>query len=197
MSLIDRAKNIIVTPKTEWEAVAAEEPNTGGIITGYVIPLALFAAVAAFIGYGLVGVPVPFFGMIKGVSWGLMYGINSLILTIASVFVTAFVVDLLASSFASEKNFGRSVQLVAYAYTPSWLGGIFAIYPPIAILGSLCGLYGIYLLYLGFPVLKKTPKDKVVIYMILSAVILIVVYAVLGMILMAILTPIFGLSLFS
>ena len=28
MNLVDRAKNIIMTPKTEWPVIAAEEPNT-------------------------------------------------------------------------------------------------------------------------------------------------------------------------
>ncbi len=43
MNLVERAKNIIVTPKTEWEAVAAEEPNIQQILLGYVLPLALIS----------------------------------------------------------------------------------------------------------------------------------------------------------
>jgi hypothetical protein len=195
MSLIDRAKNIITSPKSEWVTIEGEQPDVGQIVTTYVLPLAGLAAVASLIGWTVFGMPIPFFGSIKGLNFGLMYAIQSLIQTIASVFLTAFVVDLLAPSFQSEKNFGRAVQLVAYSFTPSWLGGIFNIYPAIGWLGGLFGLYGIYLMYLGFPSTMKTPQEKVVVYMIVAVLILIVVYFILAAILGAILGGIFGLSL--
>ena len=194
MNLIDRAKNMIVSPKTEWEVVAAEEPDVAGIITGYVLPLAGIAAVAAFIGYGLVGMPVPFFGVVRGIGMGVTHAVQLLIVAVVSCLATAWVVDLLAPSFGSEKNFGRSVQLIAYMYTPSWIGGILMIYPPLGIIGSLFGLYGIYLMYLGLPVIMKTPSDKVVVYMIVVAVILILFYVILGAILGALFLA-FGLSM--
>ena len=196
MNFIDRAKNMIVSPKTEWEVIAAEEPDVAGIITGYALPLAGIAAVATFIGYGLVGVPVPFFGVMRGVSMGVTQAVQSLIVTLVSVFATAFVVDLLAPNFGSEKNFGRAVQLVVYMYTPSWVGGILMIYPPLGLIGSLFGLYGIYLMYLGLPATMKTPQDKVILYMIVVAVILFAIAAVLGIIMAAILGAIFGLAAF-
>ena len=196
MSLIDRAKNIIMTPKNEWVVIEGEQPDVGQIVTTYVLPLAGVAAVASLVGWTVFGVPIPFFGgHMKGINYGLMNGIQTLILTILSVFITAFVVDLLAPTFQSEKNFGRAVQLVAYAYTPSWIGGILNIYPPLGVIGSLFGLYGIYLMYLGFPHTMKTPKDKIIVYMIVTVVILIVVYLIVAAILGAILGGIFGLSL--
>lgn len=194
MSLVDRAKNIITTPKTEWVNIAQEEPNAGGIVTGYVIPLALLPAIAFVIGYGVIGVNM-FFVHIKGINWGLAYGLQSFVTAIIGVYITAFVVDALAPSFGSQKNFGRAMQLVAYSYTPAWIGGILNFYPAIGWLGSLFGIYGIYLLYLGFPHTMQTPKDKVVVYMIVTAIILVVVYFVLGAILISVFLGIFGLSM--
>ena len=55
MNLIERVKNIITSPNKEWDVIATETPDTGKIITGYVLPLAGAAALAAFIGYGLIG----------------------------------------------------------------------------------------------------------------------------------------------
>jgi steroid 5-alpha reductase family enzyme len=83
-------------------------------------------------------------------------------------------VDALAPSFSSEKNIGKSAQLVAYSYTAVWVAGIFNILPSLSILGIL-GLYSIYLFYLGLPVMKKTPEDKRISYMIVSAIVIIVV----------------------
>jgi Yip1 domain len=193
MNIVERAKKIIISPQTEWNVISNETPNTSAIITGYVLPLAGAAAIAAFIGYGLIGFNYGFFRL-KGIDWGLYQAINVLAGALLSVFVSSFVIDMLAPSFGSEKNMGRSVQLVAYSYTPAWVGGLFAIIPSLAIIGSLAGIYGLYLLYLGMPKLKKTPADKHVGYFVVSLIVLIVVFVVVGLILSRIMLSLFGLS---
>ena len=47
MGLIDRAKNILLTPKTEWPVIAGESPSTGELMGGYVAPLAGISCFAA------------------------------------------------------------------------------------------------------------------------------------------------------
>jgi len=193
MNLIDRAKNIILTPNKEWDVISTETPDTGKLITGYVLPLAALAAIAAFIGYAFIGVSVLGYRVI-GVNWGLYQAFSILISAIVSVFVCAFVIDALAPSFGSEKNMGRSVQLVAYAYTPAWVGGLLYVIPIIGWIGGLFGLYGLYLLYIGMPKLKKTPADKLIGYFIVSLLVMIVVYFVIGWILTSVLMGGMGLS---
>jgi hypothetical protein len=194
MNLIERAKNILTNPNKEWDVVNGETADIPGIITGYVLPLAGAAAAAAFIGYGLIGFNYGFGIKIKGIDWGLYQAITVLAGALLSVFVSAFVIDALAPSFGSEKNLGKSIQLVAYSYTPGWIGGLFAIIPSLAIIGSLAGLYGLYLLYVGLPKLKKTPPDKHVGYFVVSLLVMIVVFVVIGFILSKILMSVFGLS---
>jgi len=192
MNLIERAKNIIITPAKEWDVIATEQPDIGKIITGYVLPLAGAAALAVFIGYAFIGsiLGSGFFG----VTWGIYHALVSLIVALCSVFVSALVIDALAPSFGAEKNMGRSVQLVAYSLTPAWIGGLLAIIPVLALIGSLAGLYAFYLLYVGMPKLKKSPEDKQVGYFVVSIVVMIAVYVIVGLILAAILLPILGLS---
>ncbi len=194
MNLIERAKNIIVSPAKEWNVILTEQPDTGKIVTGYVLPLAGAAALAAFIGYGFIGFNYGFGIRLKGTDWGLYQGITMLAGALISVFVSSFIIDALATNFESEKNLGRSVQLVAYSYTPAWIGGLLTILPSLAIVGSLAGLYGLYLLYVGMPILKKTPADKHVSYFVVSLLVMIVVFVVIGMVLGRILMSIFGLS---
>ncbi len=193
MNLIERAKNILISPAKEWEVIAGEEPDVNKIFTGYVIPLAGAAALAAFIGYGLIGFNMLGYRM-SGIDWGLYQALVSFIVSVCSVFLTAFVVDALAPSFSSEKNFGRSFQLVAYSYTAGWIGGLFQILPVIAFLGTILSLYGLYILYLGMPKLKNTPAEKHLGYFVVTLIVLIAVYIVLGIILSAIMQPMFGLS---
>jgi hypothetical protein len=192
MNLVERAKNIIVTPKTEWDVVSTEEPNIQQILLGYVLPLALIPTIAVIIGWGLIGI----FGF-TSFTYGIAMGLVQLILAFLSVVLTAFVIDLLAPSFGSQKNMGRAVQLVAYSMTPVWIAGILNILPSIGWLAGLIGLYGLYLMYLGFSPLMKTPEDKKVGYLVVSILILIVVYFVIAAILTAIFMAIFGLSILS
>lgn len=194
MNVINRAKNMILVPKAEWDIINGEQPDNAKVITGYVLPLAGLAAVAAFIGYGFIGMDAGFF-RIKGVNWGIYQAANALIMGILGVFISAFVIDALAPSFASEKNMGRSVQLVAYAYTPAWVGGLLNVFPALAFIGALFGLYGLYLLYLGLPKMKKTPEDKQLSYFIVSLLVMIAVYVVIGIIMSALVMPSMGLSM--
>lgn len=194
MSLLDRVKNIITAPAKEFDVINGEQPDTGKIITGYVLPLAGAAAVAAFIGYALVGFNVGFGIRIKGTDWGIYQGLTVLVMAVCSVFIGAAVIDALATSFGSEKNMGRSVQLVAYSYTPAWIGGLLAIFPPIALIGSLAGLYGLYLLYVGMPKLKKTPADKQIGYFVVSLLVLIAIYFIIGLIMAKVVMSAMGLS---
>jgi hypothetical protein len=192
MNLVERAKNIIVTPKTEWDAVAAEEPNIQQILLGYVLPLALIPTIATIIGWGVVGI-FGFRSFNSGIAMGLVQIINAFL----SVLIAGFVIDALAPSFGSQKNMGRAVQLVAYSMTPIWLAGILNIFPTIGWLAGLIGLYGLFLLYMGLTPLMKTPEDKKVVYLVISIIILIVVYFVIAAILTAIFMAVFGLSILS
>ncbi|MBI5472933.1 MAG: DUF1282 family protein [Ignavibacteriae bacterium] len=188
MNLVDRAKNIILTPKTEWPAIAAEEPNIGQIMTGYVLPLALIPAVANIIGWGIIGRGFVSF------TYGIASGVVSFGVAVLSVFLVAYVVDFLAPNFSSTKNIGRAFQLVAYSYTPSWIAGVLLIVPVLSPLAMLAGLYGIYLMYLGLPFTMKTPPDKSPVYLIVIILALILVYAIVGAILGAITFGLFGVS---
>jgi hypothetical protein len=192
MNLVERAKNIIVTPKSEWETIANEEPNIQQILLGYVLPLALIPTIASIIGWGLVGI----FGF-TSFSYGIAMGLVQLITALLSVVLVGFVVDALAPSFGSQKNLGRAIQLVAYSMTPIWIAGILNILPTLSWLAGLIGLYGLFLMYLGLSPLMKTAEDKKIGYIVVSIIILIVIYFVLIAILSAILLAIFGLSLLS
>ncbi len=196
MNLIERVKNIITTPKTEWDVIAGEDTTLSSVITTYVVPLALLGAAATFIGYGFIGIDYGFFRM-KGIDWGIKMAVIQLVSAVVGVIVTAFVVDALAPSFGSEKNINKSAQLVAYGYTPSFVGALLNVFPAIGWLGGLFGIYGIYLMYLGLGPLKKTPEDKRVVYLVITIVILIVVYLVLGGILGSILGTRLSASSFS
>lgn len=190
MNIVERAKNIIMTPKTEWPVICSETPAVGEIMLNYVLPLALIPAIAHVIGYSLVGGAVASWSLSAGIAMGLV----SFLTAVLGVFITSYVVDFLAPNFGSQKNLGRAVQLVAYSYTPGWVAGVLYIIPVIGWLAGLASLYGLYLVYLGMPHAMKTPQEKVLPYLLVTILVVIVVYFVLVSILGAIIFSMFGLS---
>lgn len=191
--MVDRVRNIMLSPNHEWDIISIERPDNNRIIVGYVLPLAALAAIAAFIGFGLIGLGIWGAGS-YGITWGIYYACRVLISAVVTVYVVALVVDSLAPSFGSEKNFGRSLQLVAYSFTPVWVGGLLAIIPVLGVLGGLLGIYGFYLMYVGLPKLKHTPEDKHLGYFIVSILVSFVVFWVIGWILMMVFFNILGLG---
>ncbi len=190
MNLIERAKNILMSPKTEWLVIDTESATPASLLTSYVVPMLLIGAIAAFIGWGFIG--VSYFGVkIAGINWGIAQAVTILVSGIVSYFVCTYVIDALAPSFSSEKNINKSAQLVAYASTASWVVGIFQLIPSLGILGIL-GLYSVYLFWVGLPIMKKTPEDKKVGYIIVSALVIIVCAFLVNFILLKIIYSIIG-----
>jgi len=182
MDIISRVKNILITPKSEWQTIEAENTPHGKVLTSYVVPLALIPAIAAFIGYGLIGVSVlgHHFGSI---SLGIRYAIMYYIMMLGGTYLTAYIINALAESFGATKNFDKAYSLVAYAYTPALIGGIFYILPIISWIGSVISLYSLYLLYIGLQPMMKQPAEKTVTYFIISLLVMFVVYVVLSILL--------------
>ncbi|RPH34235.1 MAG: DUF1282 domain-containing protein [Bacteroidales bacterium] len=178
MNLVDRAKNIILKPKDEWTLIDQEDTSVATLVATYLFPLALIPAIAAFIGYGIIG--VAFFGPI--LSWGIKMAIISFITTVVGIYISAIIIDILAPNFGSVKDFRKTMQLVVYAYTPVMLAGAFSAIPALGFLGIL-GLYGLYLLYIGIKPMMKSPDDKVTVYFLVSLLVIIAVYFILGAIL--------------
>ena len=189
MDIVERTKNIIMTPKTEWLVIAAEEPNIAQIFKGYVLPLALITAISHAIGLGVMGR-----GMMSSFSLGIAMGLIQFIAAFVGVYLSAYAIAFLAPRFSSQPNMGRAVQLVAYSYTPAWVAGILSIIPALSLLVFVAGIYGLYLMYLGLPFTMKTPQDKITGYLAVSIIAVIVIYWIITLILTSMILSVFGLS---
>ncbi len=188
MNIIERVKNILVTPKTEWDVINGETATAQSLLMGYVFPLAIVAAV----GYLLKGL---LFAGAFGLKYFAISGVIAFVASVVSYYLSVIIIDMLAPSFASERNMNKSAQLVAYSGTPSYIGALLSFIPVIGFLISLAAwAYGIYLMYLGIGPLKKTPEDKKVIYMIVAFLIMIVLYFILVAILGAVLFAAMGMA---
>ena len=160
MNLVDRVRNILLTPKTEWAAVDAEPASIQQIYARYVVPLALIPAVAGFIGGSIVGIRVPGVGTGRvGMLAGLLGAVLQFFLLLPLVYVLALVINELATMFGGRMDIIAAFKVAAYSSTPAWLAGVFTVVPIFAFL-SVVGLYSLYLLYLGLPLLMRVPVER-------------------------------------
>jgi hypothetical protein len=185
MNLVERAQKILLQPNQEWPVIEREPTTTAELYTGYIMPLAAIGAVASIVGYSLVG-----YNFGYGVTFkvpivnALVLAVVHYVLLLASVYVVALITDNLAPTFNAQRDMSQALKLVAYSFTPGFIGGIFNIIPALAILGALLSLYGLYLMYLGVPVMMKAPPEKAAAYtgviIAITIVVMIVIYAIIG-----------------
>jgi len=187
MNIVDRVKNICLSPNTEWPVIEAENTPAGTLISGYVLPLAAVGAVAGFIGGSIVGRSMPFVGFYRvPIMQGLMAAVFGLVIAVCAVFVISLIINALAPTFGARQDSSQALKVAAYSMTPGWVLGVLAIFPVLGVLAILGGLYGIYLMFLGLPRLMKAPADKAVGYTAVVVVAAVVVMMVLSFVSVAI-----------
>src|SRR5471030_485192 len=95
MNLVERVKNIILQPKSEWLVIERESGDAGYLFPNYVCILAAIPVVCSFIGTSIIG-----FGEFRiGIVSGLIHAIVVYVLTLVGVFIVAYVIDYLAGVF--------------------------------------------------------------------------------------------------
>ena len=170
--------NIVRSPSSEWPVIAAEAASSRALYLGYVGPLAAIGVVANFIGQSVVG--LPFLGR---VSFGaaFVHALFTYALSFVGVFAIAWVVDLLAPTFGGRRERLAALKVIVYSLTPAWLAGVFSIVPILSVIAIAGALYGVYLLYLGLPVLLRCPSKRSPAYTVLVVLFALVVWALIAL----------------
>jgi hypothetical protein len=184
MGLVERVKGILLTPRSEWETIAAEATTPAGLYKGYILPLAAIGPICQVVGYSVLGLRMPFGSTVYRTPIGtaLTSAVVTYVLSLIGVFVLAMIIDGLAPTFGGTRSQIQGLKTAAYASTASWLAGIFTLVPGLRVLAIL-GLYSIYLLYLGLPVTMKAPSDRAGAYtgvVILAAFVLFFIIGMIG-----------------
>jgi hypothetical protein len=184
MELLRRINAMLMTPHSEWPVIAQEKDQGSDEASALLIPyfaiLALIPALARFIGTAMVGWYAPILSSLAGALVTYLSGC-------AMVYVLALIIDALAPNFGARKDFASALKLAVYSYTPVWLAGIFLLVPGLSFLVIL-GLYGIYLLWVGLPILMQVPSEKVLPFTAVAAGCAVIIAVGLGMIV----APLFG-----
>jgi hypothetical protein len=160
MRIVHRAIGLIGNPAAEWRSIAVQ-PTSLGEIMRYVLILAAIPPLAAFVGYSLIGVSLGVLSpqLRMPIGWGISRALAGYGLWVGGVYVTALVIEALAPRFQSRASFLDGLKLAGYAPTAAWLAGIFLLIPPLGAL-ALVGLYSVYVLAVGLPIVARCPPDE-------------------------------------
>jgi subtilisin family serine protease len=172
---LGRVRRLLLSPATEWDAIAAEPADVRKIYLTHVAPLVIAATMATALGMSLVGVHLAPDGTFKyPAASALSSAAVAAALSFVMVYVLAIVINVLAKTFKGTPDLGQALKLSAYAPTAVWVAGLLYIVPDVGNLPLLGGAYSLYLLFVGLPKLMKPVEDKAAAYAIVVGIVMIV-----------------------
>jgi hypothetical protein len=155
VQLIARVKGMILAPDREWQVIRGEPVELVPLFTRYVMILAAIPAIAGMLAMMMFGL---FFSVIGTAIIGAIIGY---VLSVAGVFVTAKIIEILAPNFGGPQDAEAALKLAAFAPTAAWVAGGAIIIPLLGGLVALAGgLYSLYTLYRGVPVVMRVPQER-------------------------------------
>jgi hypothetical protein len=184
MSIVNRAKNILTSPKTEWPIIGAEPATTGGLMT-YAAILSGIAQICSIIGALFLSGAM---GSLGAAGMGMTFIIASAVvgwlLGLAIIYLMSIIAGALAPSFDGQKDNLAALKLLVYAGTAVWVFSFLSIIPILGSIAALVGFaYAIYLIYVGAPHTVRVPEGKAGGYAAVVVIIWIVLYFILTAIL--------------
>jgi hypothetical protein len=157
--ILSRAWGLLSEPKQEWEQIRDEETTIPKILIGYVAPLAAIPPICDLIGSSLFNRMLqvdPGDALVRaGVTW---------LVSIALVFFLGVLINAVAENFDADKDELAAQKIAAYSLTPSFLSGVFSLWPPLWWLSLFALAAMVFLMYRGLPILMKAPADRALAY---------------------------------
>jgi hypothetical protein len=160
--IIQRARALLVAPRTEWPVIAAEAATVRDLYREYIMILAAIPPICQFVKTSILGYAWHGFRIYRlGIGAGLTAAIVEYVVSLVGVYVLALIIEALAPNFAGQANRIQALKVAGYSYTASWIAGCAQILPGLYGLVALAGaIYSVYLLYLGLPSTMKVLPER-------------------------------------
>lgn len=160
-------------PRQEWTRIKEESLPASRLFFSFALAAAsvppLFRFLAGLV-YGHYRRPY------TGWSWTiagreLLFSAAIYILSLMIAYLWAWVISIFGPVFSARCQRGDSLKLAVLSMSPYWLGGVFYFLPEFGwVLKIVAGLFGFYLLYLGFAVyFFETSRGKRLGYFVVSS----------------------------
>ncbi|MGH6865442.1 MAG: Yip1 family protein [Methyloceanibacter sp.] len=159
VALLERLKGILLRPKVEWPKIAAEPASVSSLYSNYVVYLAAVPVLCTLIGSLVFGYSFGIITYRPSLFAALWSAVVQYALQLGGVYVFALIIDAISPRFGGTKDRVSAFKLATYSATASWMAGIFTLVPALGFL-TILGLYTLYLLYTGAPVVMGVPHDR-------------------------------------
>jgi hypothetical protein len=176
--LLQRVKNIIFLPRETWEVVKNEQTTSMEIVKNYLVYLIGMASIASFIGQSIIGYNTLFGHTRVAFFPGLFAAVLFIILSIIVIYISSIIINNLAENYGGVKDNSAAFKVVAYSSTAWYIARILTFIPRLQSLSLILGLYSLYLLYLGLPILMQSSKEKTMSYTLVSCLVVCVSFIV-------------------
>lgn len=156
-----RVVGIVLHPNAEWERIAAEDTTVDVLIRHFLLPLALLAPIATFIG-------IKFFDASWDEDLGYLVppqdafaaAATTLFATLTSVFGLAGIFVLLGPLYGSSRDYRVALKVATFGAVPMLLAGVLMFLPVLALLGLFGLSYTLYLYWLGARAVLQVPRKN-------------------------------------
>lgn len=166
--LLQRAKNIIITPQKELLKIGNNIEDKKTTITQYALPLIIAVCVAKFIGTFFIG----------EYSMNLPFALTSSLIFFAvqyiNLYIAIYLINEIFKTFKINTTLDKTASLIIYSSTPSWVLSI--IIGVIPVLGKLSflAIYSFFIFWIGLSAILKIQEDKKVNVAIISILLMLV-----------------------
>lgn len=147
--LIQRTKELIINPRGTWATIKGEETGWVTLLRSDLLVLAAFPSIAILLGWGNDNI-TGYLGkavLLYGFYIGAVYGLSKLIV-------------YLSPKFGATPDSDAAFKLVFYSFWPVFITGLLFVIRLFAVFTLVGYAYGLYLLWIGLPVLSDTPEEK-------------------------------------
>lgn len=168
MSTLQRIRNILRTPASEWLVIERETMQPLVLITHYLAPLAVATALASIVGSVVVErVPFPVASVVRTIVTAML----GFVATTVLAFAMALIVNELSPHLGGRHHFDQAFKVVVYSYTPILVAGLAGAIPFVAGLVTFIGtVYALYVFYLGLKQLMRIRAEHTVGFVVLLSV---------------------------
>ena len=183
--VFNRARNLIVGPKAEWNVIQTELLGKDAIVKGYAVPLIMIMALCSIVGSIIT---------VSNIGYAIIKALGIFGFTYAGMYISAIIINELTTSFNSKKDLDTTFKLVVYSFTAYFIiSALVFLWPPLGML-YVFGLFSVYLFWEGTTILLGTPEDNKVGFVVVSALVIGGIFAILYLILGGILTTVFAVK---
>lgn len=162
--LIKHLLGLLLSPKQEWRAIAANEKSILACYLELILILALIPPFAGFYGTTQIGWQLGWGEPIRlTMDSALTIAVLYYLAILAAVLIVAQGIHWMAQTYGASPTLAQCVKLAAFTASPLLLMGVMQFYPVLWVnfLFGLAALaYTVYLLYTGVPIMMNISEER-------------------------------------